>query len=846
VRPGKIITFYSYKGGVGRSFTLANVAAVLATWGARVLCIDWDLEAPGLHHFFSSYADGPATRSLIDLLESAKAGSGKFDWRQCVASVRFGPSETTIDLIAAGRTEDDYIKRVHALDWQSLYEKHAFGDLVEKLRREWVLEYDFVLIDSRTGLTDIAGICTIHLPHIVVSVFTANRQSMEGTLFMAKRINEQRDNFFYGSGKAAIVPLISRWEEKDAHEEAIKWLPQVYATLAPSFDQWKDQDVSVERLAQLLRVPYKATWNFGERLAVVEEKDAAPGSVSYHLSLIAAFLSRDLHDSASFCESPERYAIDAEQRIAESIHGAPPRLLPPVSEERGDWEEKLVDHLEKTIHEGRSEGDSRAVVESLNRYRTELRNIRSVMVAPTTPPPTSTILSSPVGIPWDQLLTDIHKRQVLPIIGPALVTVDVGDRTQSLINTIVPDFAAEHGIDYRPGMTLNEAACKLLERDGQGKRMAIYNTVTYLIADRAHTPVPQGLLDLAAITDFDAFFTTTCDGVFTKALMQTRPGWSPAKGRAVLHPTSVVDVPQPLPSTFLYHLLGATDQHASFAIWEEDYMEYLAALLMGPQDNLKNLIGLLRNRSLLILGSPYEDWFTRFFWFIAKRSGIAVRNDSTGGYLVDDIPADSRQVFYFDKVIGSPRILPIEPVAFVRELRRRWQEKFTFSRHDLIESLPSDMPRGYVFISYASEDKEAAFTLALGLQNAGIPVWLDKQRLEAGTDYEMTLRRAIKQRAALFLSVISFTTEAPNGSGSFQRFAVKERQWAAERHEPGLVFYVPIVVSSSITTMQNEPQVFRGLQSANLPGGNVTPEFLARIAAYMDEYREKGEITHTA
>ena len=50
----RIVTFYSYKGGVGRSFVLANVAVLLARWGCRVLCIDFDLEAPGLHFYFST------------------------------------------------------------------------------------------------------------------------------------------------------------------------------------------------------------------------------------------------------------------------------------------------------------------------------------------------------------------------------------------------------------------------------------------------------------------------------------------------------------------------------------------------------------------------------------------------------------------------------------------------------------------------------------------------------------------------------------------------------------------------------------------------------------------------
>ena len=189
-------------------------------------------------------------------------------------------------------------------------------------------------------------------------------------------------------------------------------------------------------------------------------------------------------------------------------------------------------------------------------------------------------------------------------------------------------------------------------------------------------------------------------------------------------------------------------------------------------------------------------------------------------------------------------MLPIDPCTFVSELRQRWQSKYTLTSHDLIESLPTDMPRGYVFVSYASEDKEAAFTLALGLHNAGIPVWLDKRRLETGTDWETALRRAIKQRAALFLSLISSTTEGFTADEGSARFVMKERQWAAERHEPGLVFYVPVLITPGTSTQQHEPEVFRRLQCAKLPEGKVSPDFIARIAACMEEYREKGEITH--
>jgi MinD-like ATPase involved in chromosome partitioning or flagellar assembly len=49
---GMITTFYSYKGGVGRTMALANIAVLLARRGLRVLAVDWDLEAPGLDRYF--------------------------------------------------------------------------------------------------------------------------------------------------------------------------------------------------------------------------------------------------------------------------------------------------------------------------------------------------------------------------------------------------------------------------------------------------------------------------------------------------------------------------------------------------------------------------------------------------------------------------------------------------------------------------------------------------------------------------------------------------------------------------------------------------------------------------
>ena len=129
--PGLVCTFYSYKGGVGRSMALANVGVLMATEGHRVLLVDWDLEAPGLEVFFRSAAkmvgDSSATPGVVDLLDS-HAHKAPLAWRECLLKAEFfGHS---LDILSSGRRTDDYRQRVQGLDWDTLFSKHQIGNYI--------------------------------------------------------------------------------------------------------------------------------------------------------------------------------------------------------------------------------------------------------------------------------------------------------------------------------------------------------------------------------------------------------------------------------------------------------------------------------------------------------------------------------------------------------------------------------------------------------------------------------------------------------------------------------------------------------------------------------------------
>src|ERR1035438_10080562 len=173
---GEVITFYSYKGGVGRSMALANVAVLLARWGYKVLMVDWDLEAPGLEFYFKErlgdlgqVAQRPG---VVDILGRIAGGAnhpeGPAQWRDCPVAIQFDDCPEPLHLITAGKLDADYFRRVRNLDINAIYEEKDGGTVIEMLRDEWMAGYDFVLVDSRTGITDIGGICTVQMPNILV------------------------------------------------------------------------------------------------------------------------------------------------------------------------------------------------------------------------------------------------------------------------------------------------------------------------------------------------------------------------------------------------------------------------------------------------------------------------------------------------------------------------------------------------------------------------------------------------------------------------------------------------------------------------------------------------------
>ncbi|WP_437677913.1 KGGVGR-motif variant AAA ATPase [Sorangium sp. So ce131] len=287
----RVVTFYSYKGGVGRTMALANVAYRLAnTHGLNVIAVDWDLEAPGLHRFFGISPETVASSNgILDYFVAWRDAVTRnapeppaevervLDWLLPITDEQHAPKFGSLRLLLAGRLDRTYSERLAAFHWHDFYARTAGAAAVETLREKLVHEADVVLIDSRTGLTDIGGICTVQLPDAVVLLTAANLQSFEGTESVARAIARAPEKERTGRERPRVWLTVSRVPLVEESYLAERW----FADNSKSFERglhdglWLKEDHPDGIRTHVL--PHRTRWGFEEVVlregGVVDQKD---------------------------------------------------------------------------------------------------------------------------------------------------------------------------------------------------------------------------------------------------------------------------------------------------------------------------------------------------------------------------------------------------------------------------------------------------------------------------------------------------------------------------------------------------------------------------------------------
>jgi tetratricopeptide (TPR) repeat protein len=289
---GTIVTFYSFKGGAGRTMALANVAWILASNGLKVLVVDWDLDSPGLHKYFHPFLDPAklaATPGVIELINdyiwaAATEEANTEDWHREYAQVwrhaislnwnQF-PRGGTLDVVSAGRQNRDYSSAVTAIDWDNFYDRMGGGRFLDALRAEMKEHYDYVLIDSRTGMSDVADICTVNLPDVLVTCFTLSGQSIEGAADVAWAVDQR---YHYRNIRVLPVPMRIDDSEKDRADIGLALARNKFGSLPRGLTGYERDDYWAA-----VTIPYKPFYGYEETLAVFGDMPRSP------LSLLSAY-----------------------------------------------------------------------------------------------------------------------------------------------------------------------------------------------------------------------------------------------------------------------------------------------------------------------------------------------------------------------------------------------------------------------------------------------------------------------------------------------------------------------------------------------------------------------------
>lgn len=228
----KVITFYSYKGGVGRTLACANFGLYLAKTGQSVFLVDMDFEAPGLDSKFPNIDITQTETGIIDqfhaFLQSSPIPELKAQRVPLPDDVE--KAGGSLCLIPAGNyLESDYFKKISNINWDCfLYDETGMAFCLDLLQRiETEFEPDVLVIDSPNGLSKNSGLCTQIYPDAVLLFTSASPESLNGTDRIYKKIKNSplvktRTNGLDSINMQIVVSRIPRPDDLAAMDQAMK------------------------------------------------------------------------------------------------------------------------------------------------------------------------------------------------------------------------------------------------------------------------------------------------------------------------------------------------------------------------------------------------------------------------------------------------------------------------------------------------------------------------------------------------------------------------------------------------------------------------------------------------
>ena len=448
---------------------------------------------------------------------------------------------------------------------------------------------------------------------------------------------------------------------------------------------------------------------------------------------------------------------------------------------------------------------------------------------------------------WEILLTELHAKRVVPIIGPELLRVKDPESGEDvrLDEWLALRLAEKLGVTNDPDVLQRRSLSSVfLAYAGARRRINDAYTALFNLVKQLPFAPPESLRKLARIEGLDLFVTTTFDGLLARAIDEERYRGGSVTESVSFNAQGVVDLDHTkneLQRPVVFHILGKAGAGPCYAITDEDILEWITKL-QSNNYSPPNLGFELKHNHLLFLGLGYEDWLTRFFMRTIKGGRLSDPRDK-GEIIADSrMSKDGNLCAFLTTVSDNTRLYEGGASAFVDELAERWTASgmggstslgaATQEPAEVGRFLPPEreMPARAVFISYAHEDVECVKRLKAGLDAAGIVSWFDLNRLESGDNYREKIEKNIR-RCDFFIPIISKTT-VNRDEGFFHR----EWKWAKDRREamsPTAVFILPVVIDDTNKGHPRLGEYFPALTAAVMHGGAPDAAFIERLLQFF-------------
>jgi len=259
-----------------------------------------------LEHYFKQYIDIKEFQhqnGIIDIL----LDSANLNWKTCIQKVVLIKDQIEIDLITACKRTNGYFQKLKSIDLKQLYTQSNGFEFIENLKNEWKLNYDFILVDSRTGVTDIGEISTIQLPDILVLFFTAMEQSVNGVIDIYRKTIKANQYLPNERFKLRSIPVPGRFDSKEEFKVAQEWFEIFETKFSDIYSDWLPKTIKIKTILELTKIPYIAYFSFGEKLPVIDQGTNDPAGLGYAYENLTSLIANNLENVELLLKDRSRF-----------------------------------------------------------------------------------------------------------------------------------------------------------------------------------------------------------------------------------------------------------------------------------------------------------------------------------------------------------------------------------------------------------------------------------------------------------------------------------------------------------------------------------------------------------